>query len=249
MRPDGLKIPIGILPNGSGNDTCGGIQIDTLQEGLQYIKKGDLIKLDVVKVLLDHESEEAIEESLKTNHLRFSIINSGLCLTANCAKNAVKWKRLLGKHAYSLQTVIELAKMRSEKYDFLIDDDIQIENQDTQFILVYNAKYGGGRMMLNPLAIINDGHFEFLFIQNLIGFNAAIKLFDGAKNGGTHIYDERGILYRAKKVKITNKSAAIQDINIDGEDLVFKNFVKYECIHQAIDVICDFEYIIKKNFN
>ena len=34
MRPDGLQIPIGMLPNGSGNDTVGGLQIDTLIEGL-----------------------------------------------------------------------------------------------------------------------------------------------------------------------------------------------------------------------
>ena len=34
MRPDGQQIPIGMLPNGSGNDTVGGLQIDTLIEGL-----------------------------------------------------------------------------------------------------------------------------------------------------------------------------------------------------------------------
>lgn len=52
-------------------------------------------------------------------------------------------------------------------------------------MLVYNGKYGGGRILLNPLAILNDGYFEMEFYQNLIGFKKAIKLFDGAKNGGT----------------------------------------------------------------
>jgi len=117
-------------------------------------------------------------------------------------------------------------------------------------VLIYNAKYGGGRMMLNPLAIINDGYFELLFYPGLIGFASAIKLFDGAKSGGTHIYDPRGNLYRAKKIRVTNKSeGVVQDINIDGEDLLFKNFVKYECIHNAIEVVCDFEYMVKKNFS
>ena len=67
----------------------------------------------MLKVLLDHETEADIPGEDKTNHMRYSIINSGLCLTANCAKNAVKYKRFIGKHAYSLQTVIELMKMRS----------------------------------------------------------------------------------------------------------------------------------------
>ena len=81
-------------------------------------------------------------------------------------------------------------KMRSETYDFLIDDEILLKDIVTQFILVYNAKYGGGRMLFNPLAILNDGYFEFFHYKNLIGFGAAMKLFDGAKNGGTHVYDE-----------------------------------------------------------
>lgn len=128
--------------------------------------------------------------------MRYSIINSGLCLTANCAKNAVKYKRFIGKHAYSLQTVIELMKMRSQRFDYLINDSIRFDNYDTQFVLIYNAKYGGGRMMLNPLAIINDGYFELLFYPGVIGFASAIKLFDGAKSGGTHIYDPRGHVFR-----------------------------------------------------
>ncbi len=81
--------------------------------------------------------------------------------------------------------------MRSERYDFLIDENILLTDIETQFVLVYNAKYGGGRMLLNPLAILNDGFFEFIFFKNLIGFGAAMKLFDGAKNGGTQIYDRR----------------------------------------------------------
>jgi diacylglycerol kinase family enzyme len=74
-------------------------------------------------------------------------------------------------------------------------------------MLVYNGKYGGGRMVLNPMAILNDGYFEMLFYKNLIGFTACLKLFDGAKKGGTHIYDNKGSMYRVKKLKLINKSA------------------------------------------
>ena len=73
-------------------------------------------------------------------------------------------------------------------------------------MLIYNGKYGGGRMLLNPLGILNDGYFEMLFWKNLIGFRAAMKLFDGAKKGGTFIYDNNGIVYRTKKVRLINKS-------------------------------------------
>lgn len=94
-RPDGKRVPICLLPNGSGNDACGGIKIDTLDQAISYLIKGDIIKLDVIKCSID--SEDAADNE----HLRYSIINSGLCLVANCARNAVRYKSCMGKHAYN----------------------------------------------------------------------------------------------------------------------------------------------------
>ena len=54
-RPDGKKVPIALLPNGSGNDACGGIKVDTMDQAISYLIKGDVIKLDVIKCLIDHE--------------------------------------------------------------------------------------------------------------------------------------------------------------------------------------------------
>jgi hypothetical protein len=31
--------------------------------------------------------------------------------------------------------------------------------------MVYNGKYGGGRMLLNSMAMINDGYFELIFYK------------------------------------------------------------------------------------
>ena len=107
-------------------------------------------------------------------------------------------------------------------------------------MLVYNGKYGGGRMILNPMAILNDGFFEMIFYKNLIGFKKSIKLFEGAKKGGTHIYDANGIVYRISKLRLENKSPDKQDLNIDGEDLTFEKFVQYECLKQELEVIVDF---------
>ena len=33
-RPDGKRVPIALLPNGSGNDACGGIMVDTMAQAL-----------------------------------------------------------------------------------------------------------------------------------------------------------------------------------------------------------------------
>ena len=55
-RDDKKKIPIGLLPNGSGDDACGSLSLDIggIHQGLEYILKGDTIKMDIIKVIIDH---------------------------------------------------------------------------------------------------------------------------------------------------------------------------------------------------
>jgi diacylglycerol kinase family enzyme len=57
MREDKRKLPICFLPNGSGNDLCGALTLNSFEVGLNAVVKGDTIKVDLFKVLLDHERE------------------------------------------------------------------------------------------------------------------------------------------------------------------------------------------------
>jgi len=87
-RQDGKKLPVAFLPNGSGNDACGSIECDTLDQGLDYIIKGNVIKIDIFEALLDHESaaevlekESLDEENFKAHeYLRYCVINTSLCI-------------------------------------------------------------------------------------------------------------------------------------------------------------------------
>ena len=179
-REDGKKIPVGLLPNGSGDDACGGfsLEIGGIRQGLEYILKGDTIKVDAIKVLIDHNSEQELYESAKKDpsikiedYLRYSFINSGLCISANIARNAAALKPRLGSIAYTLQSLIELVKFRMERFDIEVDrrsmnifegeEEITqkegneemmkiYSNLETQFMMVNNGKFGGGRILLNP---------------------------------------------------------------------------------------------------
>ena len=59
-RKDKRKLPLAFLPNGTGNDFCINLALENIDKGLDYIIKGDLIKTDIFRVLLDHESEEEL---------------------------------------------------------------------------------------------------------------------------------------------------------------------------------------------
>ena len=65
-RKDRKKVPVGFIPIGSGDDICGqiGIAKGNYDQALEYIIKGDTIKMDISKILLDHENEAEIEKTV-----------------------------------------------------------------------------------------------------------------------------------------------------------------------------------------
>ncbi len=57
-RPDKKKIPIGLIPNGSGNDTCSAIGVMNLEDALNYIVNAEVLPIDTVRCLIDHDEFE-----------------------------------------------------------------------------------------------------------------------------------------------------------------------------------------------
>jgi diacylglycerol kinase (ATP) len=56
-RKDGLKIPIAIIPNGSGNDMAKSLGVSNVDNALNYIVSRTVIRADCFKALVDHEDE------------------------------------------------------------------------------------------------------------------------------------------------------------------------------------------------
>lgn len=61
-RKDKKRVPVGLIPNGSGDDACAclSLQVNDTVNGLNFILKGDLIKVDIIKILIDFNSEEEL---------------------------------------------------------------------------------------------------------------------------------------------------------------------------------------------
>lgn len=65
LRDDKKKVPVGFLPNGSGNDLCASIELRDFSKALGSIVKGNSIKMDLFEALLDHETEEEVKEKAR----------------------------------------------------------------------------------------------------------------------------------------------------------------------------------------
>ena len=56
-REDGIKKPIGIIPNGSGNAGACGLALRNTELALQAIATRTCSKMDIIKVLADTEND------------------------------------------------------------------------------------------------------------------------------------------------------------------------------------------------
>ena len=60
MRKDGLTVPLGIVPNGSGNALCYLLGIEDVDEAMDTVVAATACKLDATRVLADAERDEDI---------------------------------------------------------------------------------------------------------------------------------------------------------------------------------------------
>ena len=56
MRKDGQKLPIALIPNGSGNDLVGSLGCKDLEMAIDWIIKADMIKMDGSRLKKYHRS-------------------------------------------------------------------------------------------------------------------------------------------------------------------------------------------------
>ena len=103
MRDDGLKLPIGIVPNGSGNTVGYNLGIESVDEAMDTVIAGTASKFDITRVLADTENEEDVPPGKAGyDRRRYS-----LCVTSGgwgpeMASFAIPLKPYFGPGAYLL---------------------------------------------------------------------------------------------------------------------------------------------------
>ena len=163
MREDKLRLPIALVPNGSGNDLVGCYGIKDVDQALDWLVKGDVVTMDVNKVLLDYEHEDDIPatEENRNAKFRYSVINAAVGYIAKVTHKAESHKRIMGKGAYISSAIVNFFTSGLENFRVEIEQHdgakITLANEETMYLVVMNGKYGGGRIPLAPVALLNDG--------------------------------------------------------------------------------------------
>jgi hypothetical protein len=103
-REDEVRVPIGVIPNGSGNGVSCGLAMRDTQLALEGIASRYVAKMDIQKILADTESDSGFSKGREGyKRRRYSCIimlfSSTICRLVD---EAIPYKTIFGTHSYDL---------------------------------------------------------------------------------------------------------------------------------------------------
>mmetsp|Transcript_38553 Transcript_38553/g.50532 ORF Transcript_38553/g.50532 Transcript_38553/m.50532 type:complete len:195 (-) Transcript_38553:329-913(-) len=168
--------------------------------------------MDVNKVLLDYENEADIPETEDRNaKFRYSVINAAVGFIAKVTHLAVNHKPYMGRACYVSSASVNFFTSSSENFDVHIvkadGERIELTNEQTMFLIIMNGKFGGGRIVLCPSAILNDGLLDICMQHGPAGIKEYGRFVKHAiVKKGAHIYKQNYSCFRGKAIKIINRN-------------------------------------------
>lgn len=209
-REDGLRVPIALVPNGSGNDLVNSFNVRDVDQALEWICKGELIKMDINKVLLDYEHEDDIPAEQRHMKLRYSCINTGCGFAAKVVHKADAHKPYVGSACYTTAALANFFATDPDTYDVRFEQEdgsvIEMPNEPTMLLMVMNGKFGGSGTPFTPCSYLNDGLLDVCFHTGPGGLGLLRTYIRHAMIAkGMHFYKPVFSYFRAKSIRVTNK--------------------------------------------
>ena len=197
-RHDGCKIPIGIIPGGSGNSYMHDLQLTDPLKAAKAIINGKTRALDTAKVEVNH--------IIKYSN---NMIGWGLVTDVGNQAEHFRW---LGTNRYTILSVVEVLRHKSRPATLIMDDK-KIEDEFI-FIIACNSIHVGKGMKMAPKARLDDGLIDLIVIRSGVSRTRLLqvlpKLFDGS-----HINEPELEYYQTSQFSLIPETDEI--LNIDGE--------------------------------
>ena len=215
-RHDGRKIPIGIIPGGSGNSYMHDLQLTDPLKAAKAIINGKTRALDTAKVEVNH--------IIKYSN---NMIGWGLVTDVGNQAEHFRW---LGTNRYTILSVVEVLRHKSRPATLIMDDK-KIEDEFI-FIIACNSIHVGKGMKMAPKARLDDGLIDLIVIRSGVSRTRLLqvlpKLFDGS-----HINEPELEYYQTSQFSLIPETDEI--LNIDGE-ILGSTPIKVEMISNAFDM-------------
>ncbi len=187
---EGSRVPLGLVPSGTGNDMARGLGIPV----------GDTeAAIDHLVAALQRPPRviDAGSIGFEGGRSRFAcILSAGFDALVN--ERANRMTRPRGRSRYTIALLVELAKLRPISYTLTLDGVVHHER--ALLVAVANNLSFGGGMKVAPDASLDDGLFDVVLVRPL-GRLAFLRIYPRVF-AGTHVTDSRVVVHRAASVRV-----------------------------------------------
>ena len=215
-REDRRKIPIGLIPGGTGNSFMKTLNCMNPIEAAMKIIANKTRSVDVMKV-------SCVDKA----YYSLNLVGWGMATDISLFAEKL---RVLGQQRYNIASIFEIIKNKKRTASLVLDGKEIID--DFSFIIACNTKYVGKEMKMAPDADIYDGLIDVVVVRKssrLQLFNVFPKLFDGS-----HVSSPLCEYFQVKSLDI--KPDINSTLNIDGE-LIGDTPAKIKVVSGYIDLL------------
>ncbi len=218
-KKESNRIPIGVLPVGTGNAFIRDIGINSTSWK------------DAVKLIAENKTKAIDVGKFKTENKIYYFLNIlGLGFVADVNRTSIFWK-FLGNFSYTIAVLIRTIFLKTDKVKIVYDDDNKEMEKDITFVEISNSRYTGDYLMA-PKAILDDGLLDITIATKFTRIGL-LKAFPSIFTG-EHIHKKEIEIFQTNKIKISCEKED-KVLTPDGE-LFGSTPIEVECLHKAIDI-------------
>ena len=215
-RMDKKKIPIGIIPGGTGNSFMLDLGITDSNLAVDKILMGKTRFIDVIKL----DMEQTVKYSI-------NLVGWGMITDIGFTAENLRW---MGNARYTISAIIQIFFKNYRKAEFEINGKRSVKN--FMFVVGCNSIHVGKGMRMAPKAKLDDGLMDIIVVDSNISrirlLSVLPKLFKG-----THIDEPEVQYYQSNKFSLIPDN--YDSLIIDGE-MIGKTPIVAEIIPSSIDI-------------
>ena len=215
-RGDQKKIPIGIIPAGSGNSFMQDLDLVDPVKAVQLIISNQTRLIDVMRLQMGDEIRYGI-----------NLIGWGMVTDVGLTAENIRW---IGPIRYTLAALFQILFKRSKKA--ILEIQNKVINTKFMFIIGCNSIHVGKGMKMAPKAHIDDGLIDIVVVDDEISRMRLLSVLPKLYKG-THIFEPEVKYYQSDKFSISTEQIDI--VNIDGE-ITGNTPIKVDVIPQTIEI-------------
>ena len=202
----GTRVPLGLVPSGTGNDMARGLGIP--YENTEAAIESLVASLNRPARPIDAGRVEYLEDGEPAVRWFACVLSAGFDAIVNERANNMEHPK--GPSRYLIALGLELARLKPIPYRLLLDGK-EIVTTGALISVGNNISLGGG-MKVTPDALLDDGLLDVLVVQALSRVSF-LRIFPSVFKGA-HLSDPRVTVHRAKKIRIESEGVVAY---ADGE--------------------------------